>query len=114
MSVVVADFLRTFARAWQHLLPPGIRRKRLLLHDIRCFLLSSFPLCHFNRTVSPSSQYYTSFESMGVSNALETLPNSIKVVILFALAVPSVTILAWLLLTRKELKDSNASKFKFD
>lgn len=57
--------------------------------------------------------FYTSFESMGVSNALETLPNSIKVVILFALAVPSVTILAWLLLTRKELKDSN-SKFKFD
>lgn len=51
---------------------------------------------------------------MGVANALETLPNSIKVVILFALAVPSVTILAWLLLTRKELKDSNASKFKFD
>jgi heme/copper-type cytochrome/quinol oxidase subunit 2 len=99
---VVSDFQRTFARAWQH----------LLLHDI---VNPSFPLCHFKyRTVSPSSQYYTSFESMGVSTALETLPNSIKVVILFALAVPSVTILAWLLLTRKELKDSNSSKFKFD
>lgn len=50
---------------------------------------------------------------MGVSKVIETLPNSIKFVILFALAVPSLTILAWLLLTRKELKDAN-NKFKFD
>jgi hypothetical protein len=51
---------------------------------------------------------------MGMSSTLEALPIGILFVVLLALAVPSATILVWLLLTRKELSDSNKNKYKFD
>jgi hypothetical protein len=51
---------------------------------------------------------------MGISSTLEALPKGILFVVLLALAVPSATMLVWLLLTRKELSDSNKSKFKFE